>query len=551
MFPRDTARATSFALVVIAVAAIFTYRGSFAGGFVSDDVDAVANNPLLRSLDLENLRRIATSFDDANYIPLKVLSLAVDYQVWGLEPFGYHLTNLALHVADAFLVYFLVRRLGESTGLATAAALLWALHPTQVESVAWISERKNVLSTFFFLSALHAYLSFTVRPRARTYMLLLVLHLAALLSKVNTIVLPALTLAYEIVFRRRCRPRDVLATLPLLACGVAVAWVNLHDNPTHGVAYHGGSFEVTMRSSITTIPRYLANVVTPFHLMSYYPVPLRGSWLDPAVMGSVALVVAAIALTLWCALRGLPEGFWLAWFGITLAPMLNFVPFPALMNDRYLYLPLIGVLVVLLRAARRILRAVGGERFAPATVAAIALGLAVLTTMRIPVFHDPLSLWADMALRTSYITADQPYGGAARTEEKRLLAEAVAQNPGAAWLHNNIGGIAFEDNRMPDALASLTRAYELDPHDPVIALNLGRTYLRVGRIDDAIRTLEVAIALEPPSFFAHLNLARAYLLKGDLLAARAELTRAKAIKTDAYFWQSVEQALVRAERRGT
>ena len=103
---------------------------------------------------------------------------------------------------------------------------------------------------------------------------------------------------------------------------------------------------------------------------------------------------------------------------------------------------------------------------------------------------------------------------------------------------------------MADALPYLTRAYELDPSDPVIALNLGRTYLRLGRIDDAVRTLEVAAALEPPSFFAHLNLARAYALRRDFARAREELARAKAIKTDPHFWRAFEQALARAEQQG-
>lgn len=551
MPPRDAARATWLALAVIALATAVAYAGSFAGQFVSDDVQAIAENPLLRSLDLANLRRIATSFDDANYIPLKVLSLAIDHRLWGLAPFGYHLTNLAMHVANAFLVYFLVRRLGESMGLATAAALLWALHPTQVESVAWISERKNVLSTLFFLSAFHAFLSFSARPRAGTYLLLTVLYVAALLSKVNTIVLPALMLAYEVVFRRRCRPRDVVATVPLLACGAFVAWVNLHDNPSHGATYHGGSLAVTLRTSATTIPRYLWNVVAPFDLLTYYPVPLRASWLDPAVAASVALVGMLVAVTVWCAARGHTAGFWLAWFGITLAPMLNLVPFPALMNDRYLYLPLLGALVPLAQLGRRMLAASGAERAAPVVVGAAAVGCGLLTAARVPVFHDPLALWADMGLRTSYITADQPYGPGPRTDEKRLLAQALARDPNRAALHNNVGGLAFEEGRLADALTALVRAQELDPNDPVIALNLGRTQLRLGRVDDAVRTLQRAVALEPPSFFARLNLARAYLLQNDLRRAREELTRAKALKSEPYFWQAVENALTRAEQRGS
>jgi predicted Zn-dependent protease len=177
------------------------------------------------------------------------------------------------------------------------------------------------------------------------------------------------------------------------------------------------------------------------------------------------------------------------------------------------------------------------------------LGLGLLTVARVPVFQNELNLWADMGLRTSYITADQPYAAPPRLEQKRLLSEALARYPTRAALSNNLGGFAFEENRVAEAVSLLARAQALDPTDPVIALNLGRAYLLAGRLDDATHTLELATALEPPSFFPHLNLARAYLQRNDLVRARAALTRAKAVKLDPYFWGTVEGQLSRAEQR--
>ncbi len=536
-------------LVLITLLTIVAYAGSFAGTWVSDDTEMIANNPTLHALTPANLESLVTSrTDGVNYIPMNFLSLAVDYRLFGPHPAGFHLTNLALHLVNVCLAYFLVLALAESRGVAAAASLLWAVHPVQVETVAWISERKNVLSTCFFLLAFHAYLRAEARPALGRYALVVVCFVAALLSKVNTIVLPAVLVAYEVAMHRRVRMRHVMLALALLACGVAVAFANLHGSESHGVEYHGGSLAVTLRTSATTIPRYVWNVIAPFDLSTYYPVPLRASWLDPRVAWASASIVALVTATVWLAFAGRPEGFWLAWFGITLAPMLNLVPFPALMNDRYLYVPLVGALVVLVRIGRALLTSFRARRVGPVLVGATALGCVVLTVLRVPVFRNELSLWADMGLRTSYITADQPYGPGPRTEEKRLLTEALARHPERAALYNNLGGFAFEENRMTDALGYLTRAYELDPNDPVIALNLGRTQLRLGHLDEATRTLEVATALEPPSFFPHLNLARAYLLRKDLVGARAELTRAKAIKSEPYFWQSFEQALERAER---
>ncbi len=543
----------SSALTAIAAIVIVTgaaYARSFAGGWISDDVSAIVENPVIRSLAPANLYEIFTSRSDGvNFIPLNFLSLAIDHQMWGFTPAGFHFTNLLLHLANAIAIYVLLLRLGESHGLATVAALMWAVHPVQVESVAWISERKNMLSTLFFLLAFHACLTWSARPRLASYLSMILLYACALFSKVNTIVLPVVTLAYEILLRCRLRARDVAAAVPLLACGAAATWLNLHGNTMHGGAYHGGSVWVTLRTSATTIPIYLYNVVAPLRLATYYPVPLRASWLDPPVAVAVAVILVLATLTVELARRGRPDAFWLVWFAATLAPMLNLVPFPALMNDRYLYLPLLGLLVPLLHVIRGALRRAGAERAAPALASAAVAGLAVLTVARIPVFHDELALWADFALQYSYISADRPYGARPRLEEKRLLNEALARQPTRAALANNLGAIAFEENRIADAVPLLERARALDPYDPVIPLNLGRAYLLAGRIDEAITTLREATVLEPPSFFAHLNLARALLQRGDVAGARAALTRAQAIKHDPYFWTAVERQVRIAEQQ--
>jgi len=544
---RDLSR-TPLVLVVIALATTLAYAGSFSGDWISDDGPMIVENTSLHALTIENLTTIATSRSDGvNYIPLNFLSLAIDRALFGLWPPGFHLVNLLLHIATAFAIYFFLLRIPEPGGLAAAAALLWAVHPVQVESVAWISERKNLLSTLFFVLAFDAYLRFSATPRIRTYLLVLLLYMAALLSKVNTIVLPAMMLVYEIALRRRLRPRDVAAALPLFACGGLVAWANLSGNTSHGASYHGGSLVSTLQTSSTTIPRYLLNVVAPFDLSGYYPVPLRASWLDPTVAFSVAVIVVLVALTCWLAWRGAPDAFWLAWFGITLSPMLNLVPFPALMNDRYLYLPLVGLLVPLLRLGQLLLQRADAFRWA--AIAIVAATFVSLTLARVPVFRNELNLWADFGLRFSYITSDRPWGPPPRREEKRLLADALKRHPERAALYNNVGGFAFEEARFADALASLERAYELGPDDPTIALNLGRTYLALGRVDDAVRTLERAIQLEPAAFFPQLNLARGYLLRGDLGRARATLERAKSIKKDPFFWREFEQQLTRAETR--
>ncbi len=511
---------------------------------------ASSTNTLLRSFAPQNLRAIATTFEaNVNYIPLNTLSLAIDYHLWGLAPAGYHATNLLFHAANAALVYLVVLRLGESALAALAIALLWALHPVQVESVAWISERKNLLSTLFFLLAFLAYLRFSEQPRPRPYLWLLILYVCALLSKINTIVLPAIMIAYEIAMRRRLRGRDIAATLPLLAAGALLAWINLAGNPSHGAAYHGDDFWVNLRTTASVVPRYLELVLVPLGTSSYQAVNLRASWLDPPVLLGVVTILGLIAAALVLLMRGHPGAFWVIWLGVTLAPMLNLIPFPARMADRYLYIPLVGPLVLVASGVRALARR--WPRLAPAVPALAGVAVVVaagLTVVRIPAFHDELSLWADWALRTPYISADRPYGPQPRPRELQLLRDALARNHDSAALHNNIGAIAFEENRMSEAVAELARAHALDPRDPTIALNLGRAYLQARQPEAAARALEDAVRLEPPSFWAHLNLGRAYLMLGDAKRARPALERVRAMRPTWRDWRADFQMLEQLER---
>lgn len=536
--------------LIVGVTAL-AYAASLGGEWISDDVQVIAREPLLRSLAPANLRAIFTSFDGPNYGPLKVLSLAVDYRLWGSAPPGYHLTNLALHAANALAIYWLLLRLGESTSLALVVSLLWALHPAQVESVAWVSERKNVLSTFFFLLAFHVYLGLSERPRPRGYAFLLVLFVCALLAKINTVVLPAIIALYEVAVRSRLRARDLALAGALLVVGVGPAAVNLIGNPVIGAHYHGGSLAVTMKTSSTVVPRYLGLIVWPTGTSWYHAVTLHDSWLDPMVLLGVATVVVIVAAVLALALRRRSEAFWVAWFLVTLSPMLNLVPFPALMADRYLYIPILGPLVLLARGGQALGDGLRIRWVAPVLAGLGALVCFGLTVARVPVFHDELRLWEDWAVHTPYLTADRPLRRPADPEKIRFLRDALAHDPERAVLHNNLGALFFEAGRLPEAVAELERAHALDPRDPAIALDLGFAYLNTGLWPEAARVLDVAVRGEPPSYYAQLSLGRAYLRLRDPERARPALERARLVRPWAADWRRDWAELEALEREAS
>ncbi|MFQ5513488.1 MAG: tetratricopeptide repeat protein [Myxococcota bacterium] len=531
-----------------------TYAGSLDGGFVSDDLRGVRDNPLLRSLDLENLGRIATSFDAANYMPLTVLSLALDHWIFGGAPWGYHATALALHVLCALVLHRLLLQLELGAGAALAVALLWAVHPVQVESVAWISERKNVLSTLLMLLAFRSYLGWSRHGGAWRFLGLLALYVLSLLSKMTTMVLPALCLSYELCFRGRLGRRELLASLPLFAGGVLVGAYNLVGSRVHAVAYHGGSFLVSALSSAVVVFRYLGNVLVPTRLSIYYDVPLRASLLDPttalAVLGLTAGAVAAL-YGLW---RRVREGFWLLWFSITLLPMLNLIPFPALMQDRYLYVPLVGPLVgltLLAHAARR--------RGVPApllgAVAAAAVGAsALLSVQRVEVFDSPLAHWRDWATQIVYLPSDPPRRIPEFEARVRALREALHERPRSAVLHANLGALYFQRGLSAEAVRELRIAARLAPGHRQILATLGRALAEAGRPQEGERILSRAAALDPHAFPTWRALARLRLQLGDLQGAREALRALERIRpADSSLgrsWASLRDSLAQLETEG-
>lgn len=531
-------------VLLLCLLCVVTFAGSIDGAFVSDDIEMVGKDPLLSSLAPANVAAIFRSRQGPNYVPITELSLAIDGTLFGRTPTAHHVTNVAIHIGCVLLVYTILRRLQLAPLFALLAAALWAVHPVQVESVAWISERKNVLSGLFFFAAFLVYLELSDRFRARVYVAFLALYVLALLSKMNTMVLPAICLAYELTWCHRLRWRDGAAMAPPLALAALVAWYNIAGNALlSGTGWWGGSPTVTWLSSAVVPFRYLRNVVWPLDLGPTYDVPLRGSPLDPPVLVALLGLAGLVAVSVALAVRRRREVFWILWSALTLLPMLNvLVPFRSMMNDRFLYLPLVGPLA-LVAFGLAALPTPGRRRRAGAIAALAVVACAVLSVRQIEIWSDPFSLWKSYAHRPLLgpdpVVAEPDY-------EKRaaFLREAIAAAPASGALRNNLGALHYTAGRLPEALQELEEANRLTPDDPTILLNLGRARLLSGKASEAEPALERAVELRPYDFMSHL-----YLLRYHVFVARNP-ARAHAVMDAAMRLQpeSVTRQSLRRER---
>lgn len=384
---------------IIAVA-LWLYAPTWNYEFVNwDDGWYVLDNPLIQSWSFANLKGIATETVIRNYAPLTIFSFLIDYSLWGEWAGGYHAMNVALHAINAVLVFFLIRLLTGRATIAAATAILFAVHPVQVESVAWVSSRKGLLSGAFMLGSLLCWLRPDRTPKQEAWGIGL-LGLA-LLAKANAIVLPAIVLTYDwLVIRRRFTDAFVRQVIP----GILCVWCLLANMSAQLTMLGGvrGHLELS-KLQIAAIDgillwKYIGMLLWPGELCVLYNPPTTGIW-------AMALIAAlGWALIFYCVWRRrstqpLLLFAFVSWV-LLLFPVLNFFPITTLMNDRYLYLPCIPIIASLLglvgsaieRAPSQNVRNRGYVVASLAVLLATA-GLICRTREYLPVWKNDLALW--------------------------------------------------------------------------------------------------------------------------------------------------------------
>lgn len=513
-------------LALLGVATFLAYRPAWHGAPVWDDA-AHMTRPQLRPLD--GLRRIwlepgATQ----QYYPLTHTAFWVQSRLWGDETLGYHLVNVAFHLATSLLLFALLRRL-EVPGALLAAAV-FALHPVHVESVAWITELKNTLSGALFAAAALAYLRFDEARRKRAYALALALFVLGLLAKTVVAVLPAALLVAFWWRRGRLEPRrDVLPLVPFfalgLAAGLVTAWVE-RQYVIGGLAVHFGlGAKERLLLAGRAIWFYLGKLVWPAELVFLYPRwdlgrPAWWAFLFPA--GALLLLVAAWALRKkW---RGPLAA--LLFFVLALLPALGFVdvyPFRfSYVADHFQYLASLGpiVLACALAAAWRE-RASGALRRAAPAAALLVLGaLAVLASRQSRLYASSETLWRAtlernpgcwLALNNLGVISLERHDDA---EAERLFFESLRWNPEYEAALNNCGYVLARKGRVYEAIGYYERALAIWPGYPDAHVNLGNALFVTGRPGEAIGQYERALAERPDLLEPRNNLALALVAVG-------------------------------------
>ncbi|MBL7223562.1 MAG: hypothetical protein ISS72_06905 [Candidatus Brocadiae bacterium] len=505
------------ALVLLTVG---VFSSALENEFVNfDDWPLIENNGAIRSLSWPTVGRAFTHLNNDTWLPLRMLSYAVDYEVWGLNAFGYHLTNIALHSANVVLVYAVLLRLVGGAPLAWLGAALFAVHPVQVEAVSWAAGRRDVLYGCFFLWSLLAFLWYEEGRRWRrgAYVASVLLFAAAMLSKASGMMLPAV-LGLIVLLSRDEKGTAVWRRLRVCVPHglVAAAMVAVHFH----VAQQAGVVKPTaLGQRVASMPwafaTYWRLLFLPVHLSTPHARP-PVSWADEfgVAVASLAAFVAVLALVWWSAPLRRTAVLWLGWWFLLLLPVSQIIPLSMLVAERYLYMPIVGacafgaaLLGDLAKARRRLVVA--------CAVAVLAL-MAVTTHARNRVWANSREFWHDGVAK--WPGAPVPRIG---------LAAVYIENgsPLRAWrLYMDVllpGGTAWSER---DEHRSLVRQGMLMTYDRV-----GRRLERRGRSDEALAVYERTASVWPRRVDVHARLAEAYERRGMREAAHTQVARARGL----------------------
>jgi protein O-mannosyl-transferase len=523
---------------------LVAYLPALGNGFIWDDDDYVTANPTLRSFT--GLMRIW--FEPGavpQYYPLTFTSLWIDYHLGGLEPFGYHLVNVLLHAANAVLAWRVLLRLAVPG--AWLAAALFAVHPVHVESVAWITERKNVLSGLFYLGTLLSYLRFagigrtsseqsSDAERRRAYVAALVLFAAGLLSKTVVSTLPAVLLLLLWWKRGRLTLRDAMPVLPFFVLGAGLALITVELERGH-VGAVGRDWDLTFVDRCLIAGRavwfYLGKLAWPDPLIFIYPrwtIDRSVAWQYAFPVGGFALAGALFALR---GRIGLGPFVALAFFVFTLGPALGFVNvFPmrySFVADHFQYLASLGPLALVAalaalgtsRAAMDLTR----SRAASGVAAAVLAVLATLTWAQSRSYRDLRSIWTDTLAKNPEAWMAHNNLGLLLADEGRVapamehFRAAIAIKADDAFARNNLGRLLAGEGHLDAAIVQLKEAVALEPSSAETWSNLGNAFAAQGRYEDAAKSYERAIAARPAFADAYSNLGNVLFLTGNPSAA--------------------------------
>ncbi len=567
-------------LMLILAATLLLYLKVFNNLFTNwDDDFYVLENPYLKNFSLSSLKHIFTVYYCGNYHPLTMLSLVLDFRLGGLQSWPYHLTNLILHLANVLLVYLFVKRLLLSLlpdvdyrFIVLLTTGLFAIHPFQVESVAWVSERKNLLYTFFFLWSMIVYVNYSETGKYRLYFLSLGLFILSLFSKGTAVTLPLCILVINFLLGRKIFSQKLLVEkLPFFILSLVFGIIAFYAQDSSNALAKGPDSAYTVIDHLSIAAYgwalYLIKLVYPFHLSAFYPYPPKTEALLPLIVYVTGILSIIITLfTLFYLRRNRFLVWGILFILINISVVIQIIPVGgAMMADRYVYLPSIGFFAALAFALYYFMQKNKNWRWAIYAITILyTCILGEITWQRIAVWKDSITLWSDVLQhypannnrgylnRASAYYYEGNYAAALQDYDKLLTIEptnggayiglglvkkALKDTTDAVKAFNraivlgqkydgylNRACVKIDAKEFSGALADLDSAEHFNATRPELYENKGLIFYKTGQYQQAFQNYDRAIQINPNSGNAYFGRGQARQAINDVEGAMKDFT---------------------------
>ena len=559
--------------IVIATSAVYWRIGKFE--FIEyDDHEYIIHNPHIQEgLTIKSITWSFKATYAVNWHPVTWLSHILDVELYGMDPGMHHRTNQLFHILNTLLLFHVLRRATGDLWPSCFVAVVFALHPLQVESVAWVSERKNVLSTFFWMMTLWAYIRYVDHPVASRYTVVLLFFVLGLMAKPMLVTLPFVLLLLDYwpldrvcrpatapnvddsSNRRSINPEIIKEKIPLFVLAAAASVVTFLVQKSGGAVKSLDLYPMAVRvgNMFVSYLNYMIKIVWPFKLAIFYPHPMAYPFWKIAVAGLILVSISIFALRFRRQRPYFAVG-WL-WYMGTLVPVIGLVQVGLqAMADRYTYVPMIGMLVIIAWGIPDLLsrwryKIIGFK----ITGAAVALFFAMITWFQVPYWTNTATLFAH-ALEVTPNNYEILYKLGevflARKKVDRAIYyfdEAVRNFPDAR-AHNSLGYALLEKGRIDEAIDHFHTSLRIDPSYPRTQNNLGNAFAYQGMLDKAIAHYRKALKINPNSEI-HNNLGLALIRKGTIDKAVYHFRKALELTPDYQdAFRNLERGLAVKER---
>ncbi len=508
--------------VFIAVAVVITFISlspCISNGYCNwDDSHIIIANNSIKDLSWKNVKEMFTRSYIGTYIPLTMLSFAIEYRFFKLNPFATHTINLVFHLLNTILVFWLVYVLSNNLSLSFLVSLLFGIHPLHVESVAWATERKDMLYSFFYLGSLIFYLYHQAKQKTFFYFSSIIFFVLSLLSKPMAVTLPVVLIIFDFYFEKKFSIKQILPKLPFIIPAIFLSIVSIHFQGSARIPFI--SYFKHIFVFCYNLLFYLYKIILPINLIAFYPYPKNFEKTIPLIFFISPLIIAGLIYLIVKIQKFTPRiVFGFLFFIITILPVGQLIPLvsPAIAADRYTYIPSIGLFFIAgifidWLYNKKLKDSINMKFIFHLILSLIFLLFGIISFNRCKVWKDSITLWTDVLKKfPDSAIAFNNRGNAYKLigqYEKAIedFNKAIETDPELELAYFNRGTVYEHLGEYNEAIADFTNALNIQPDFAMGYVDRGAIYCRIGEYDKAYNDLTSALQLKPDLGEAYYNL---------------------------------------------